>query len=319
MTHDLRRLAITLTAAALAAALAAPATAAAETPDVTHPRPLSYAITADPANGLEGIHVTQEGTAYVTSVFTGAVFRGDTRTGVFRTWLPAGSDGRDHATGIHVDRWGTVLVTGAFDGTFFRYAADGTLLAKRTLAGEHFLNDFAMTRDAVFATDSFTSTVYRADLSATALGDFVPFAGPDAFGAKAEFLNGIVATSDGRWLLVVDWSTNTTWRVDARTGEVREVAVAGGSLGGDGLLLRGRTLESVQTDWATEETFVRTAQFTGDFSAAVVVRDSARVSAVEVGPTTIARDRGRLLWVEGQLSDETPDVPYRVSVVPPAE
>jgi hypothetical protein len=107
--------------------------------------------------------------------------------------------------------------------------------------------------------------------------------------------------------------------VAARTGEVREVAVAGGSLGGDGLLLRGRTLESVQTDWATEETFVRTAQFTGDFSAAVVVRDSARVSAVEVGPTTIARDRGRLLWVEGQLSDETPDVPYRVSVVPPAE
>lgn len=310
MTRARLRLAATVAVFGLVTCLAAaPA-------DASRPRPSTYAVSSDPADGLEGIHITRDGTAYVTSVFTGEVFKGHTRTGDFETWLPAGSDGRTNATGIHVDRWGTVLVTGAFTGTFYRYAADGTLLAKRSLEGEHFLNDFTMTRDAVYATDSFTSTVYRASLSKNHLGEFVPFAGAEAFGAKAEFLNGIVSSADGRWLLVADWSSNTTWRVDARTGDVLEVDVTGGSLGGDGLLLRGRTLDAVQTDWATEETFVRTARFSADFSRAWIVRDSARVSAIEVGPTTIARDGGRLLWVEGQLSDETPDMPYQVSVVP---
>lgn len=280
------------------------------------PRPAAYQVSSNAADGLEGIEVTHDGTIYVTSVFTGAVFRGSVRDPQLSLWLPAGSDGRDHATGIHVDRWGRVLIAGAMSGTFWMYAADGTLLATRQVPGDSFLNDFAMTRDAIYVTDSGTQIVYRAELTAEGIGQLQPFVEAAQFGPKAQFINGIVVTPGERYLLVVDWLTNTTWRVDLSTRAVTEVAVTGGDFGGDGLLLQGHRADVVQTDWVTEQSFVRSATFSADFSTARVTGDSARVALFDDGPTTIARDRGRLLWVLGQLNDETPELPYVVAQVP---
>lgn len=101
------------------------------------------------------------------------------------------------------------------------YSPDGTLSAKWSLPGEHFLNDFAMTKNAVYITDSATSTIYRASLPATDQENS---------------------------------SRSSTQPCSAPTPSL--------------------------------------------------------------GPTTPARDGGRLLWVLGQLSDETPDMPYVVSQVP---
>lgn len=285
--------------------------------DTAHaPRPTTYTVTSTPDENLEGIEVTREETIYVTSVATGAVFKGSTRHGTLQRWLPAGSDGRAQATGVHVDAFGRVLIAGASTGQLFIYSADGTLLGKRGVPGESFLNDFAFTRDAVFVTDSASGTVYRASLSAEGVGELVPFVTADAFAPKAVFLNGIAVTPDQRYLIVSDWDTNVTHRVDLRSRAVDAVQVEGDKpFGADGLLLRGHTADGVVTDWDAERAWVRTVRFSADYSRATVVHDSPTVG-LDKSPTTIARDRGRLLWVDSQLNATTQVPPYTVSEVP---
>ncbi|WP_265447170.1 SMP-30/gluconolactonase/LRE family protein [Flexivirga meconopsidis] len=310
--------AVALAAGGVTAATGVPAAAAAGgvAREAAVPRPASYVITEVAGSNPEGIEVTRTGTMYVTSVATGEVFRGSTRDSQLRSWLPAGSDGRTAATGIHVDRWGRVLVAGAATGHFYVYSPDGELLADRSVPGESFLNDFAFTKDAVYVTDSAKGAVYRASLSRSGIGRLEPFVEAADFTPAPSFLNGIVSTAGGRYLLVVDWLTNITYRVDVRTREVRQVTVAGGQeLGGDGALLQGRMLRTVQTDWSTEQTFLRTARFSGDYLTATVVSDSARVG-FDVSPTTVARDRARYLWVGSQLNSDLQRPPYRVGVVP---
>lgn len=60
---------------------------------------------------------------------------------------------------------------------------------------------------------------------------------------------------------------------------------------------------------------LRTVWFNHDFTKGQVVHNSAGVSATEEGPTTVARDRGRWLWVNGQLNDPDPEYPHTVTEV----
>lgn len=306
------RLLAALAAAGLTTGLAtAPANAGAD------PRPTTYVVSTTPGENLEGIEVTRDGTIYVTSVATGAVYRGDVRDSTLALWLPGGSDGRDHATGIHVDRWGRVLVAGAMTGTFFVYAADGTLLQRLTVPGDAFLNDFAFTREHVYVTDSAQGTVWRATIDAAGVGPLEPFVTADDFTPAATFLNGIASTPGGRSLIVSDWGTDVTHTVDLTTGGTTPVTVTGadGVFSADGLVLTGHTAVGVQTDWDTEQTVLRTVRFNADFTAATVLGDSAP-RGFEDSPTTVARDRGRWLWVDSQLNVDPASPPFTVSVVP---
>ncbi|AKU18575.1 hypothetical protein VV02_02510 [Luteipulveratus mongoliensis] len=282
------------------------------------PHPTSYTVSTTPGEHLEGIEVTHDGTIYVTSVATGAIYRGSTRSSQLRPWSPAGAGGRTSATGVHVDRWGRVLVAGASTGTFFVYDRTGRLLQTRhvPLAGDSFLNDFAFTHDAVYITDSASGTVYRASLSASGVGPLVPVVRADDFTPKASFINGIAVTPDQQHLIVSDWGVDVTHRVDLSTHHVSPVRIAGGeALGADGLLLRGHTAYAVQTDWTRERTWVRTVRFDATFTTAKVVNDSPEVG-FDQSPTTIARDRGRLLWVNSQLNAAVSRPPFTVSEVP---
>lgn len=309
--------AIALSGVGATAQATPPARDASATQGAAHHRmPTSYVVTDQEGANPEGMEVTRDGTMYVTSVMTGEVFKGDTRHGVLHSWLPAGSDGRTHANGIHVDRWGRVLIAGGATGHFYVYSASGRLLAERSVPGESFLNDFSMTKDAVFVTDSSNGIVYRASLSRDGIGPLQPFVTAADFSPAQSFLNGIVTTPDGRYLLVVDWDVNRTWRIDVRTREVRQVQVDGDlPLGGDGALISGHIMQTVQADWDAEQMFVRTVRLSGDYSRATVLGDSPRVG-LDVNPTTMARDRGRLLWVESQLNSDQQRPPYRVGVVP---
>jgi hypothetical protein len=59
--------------------------------------------------------------------------------------------------------------------------------------------------------------------------------------------NGIDATRNGRWLVIVQSNTGKLYRVDPRTGATTEIALGGESVpNGDGILLDGRTLYVVQ-------------------------------------------------------------------------
>jgi sugar lactone lactonase YvrE len=59
--------------------------------------------------------------------------------------------------------------------------------------------------------------------------------------------NGIEATPDGRWLIVVNSTSGVLYRIDPVTGEATRIDLAGQTVqAGDGLLLDGGTLYVVR-------------------------------------------------------------------------
>ncbi|MGC5017904.1 SMP-30/gluconolactonase/LRE family protein [Micromonospora sp. DT47] len=310
------RAAATAGLAALTVAVPQPALAAPQ-------RPNTYVVSREPGVLPEGIAVTRDGTMYVTSVGTGAVYRGDTRERVMRPFLPAGSDGRTHAAGVHVDRLGRLFIAGYDTATLFVHAPDGRLLAKRVAAAGAALNDLVITDDAVYVTDSTSGVLWRAAIDGGEVGDLTPWITPAAFPAAPGFLNGIVATADGRVALVADQGTGEPgterlWRVDLRDRTVTAVEVTGGQMGADGLLLDGDRLYGVvnfpdgRGGWSFA---VNLAVLDPDRRTARVVRQS-HPAGLEQSPTTLARDADRLLWVNSQLNAATPTPPFTVTQVP---
>ncbi|WP_350279455.1 superoxide dismutase [Kribbella sp. HUAS MG21] len=275
-------------------------------------RPTQYVVSNTPGDTPEGIEVTRDGTMYVTSVGTGAVYRGNTRSPKLSLFLPPGSDGRTSATGVHVDRWGRVLVAGASTSKLFLYDAGGRLLDVQHSAEGAFLNDFTIVGDAVYVTDSAHNQVWRAPLTRAGLGKLEPWITRDRIQPKPYFLNGIV--TDGRVLLVGEQGQDVTYRIDLRTKQVSVLDVPNGILSGDGYLLEGHRLYAVHNAGGGKYV-TRLAILNDDLTAATLVADSTP-GAAGATPTTIARDRGRLLWVNSQLDMAPGTPPYTVSVVP---
>ncbi|TCC19568.1 superoxide dismutase [Kribbella speibonae] len=288
---------------------------AAATPSATAQavhRPTQYVVSTTPGENLEGIAVTPGGTMYVTSVATGAVYRGTTHSSRLSLFLPAGSDGRTAATGIHLDRWGRVLVAGAGTSKLFLYDARGRLLGVRKASDGSFLNDFTIAGDAVYVTDSAHNQIWRARLTRAGLGELEPWITRDQIKPTPYFLNGIV--TDGRVLLVGEQGQDVTYRVDLRTKQVTVLDVPNGILSGDGYLLEGRRLYAVYNAGGGKY-LTRLAILNHDLTAATLVADSGP-GATGATPTTIARDHGRLLWVNSQLDIAPGTPPYTVTVVP---
>ncbi|MGW7687257.1 SMP-30/gluconolactonase/LRE family protein [Kribbella sp. NPDC054772] len=286
--------------------ITSPATASAAS---TH-RPTEYVVSTTSGDTPEGIAVTPDGTMYVTSVGTGAVYRGTTRSPKLTQFLAAGSDGRTSATGVHVDRWGRVLIAGAGTSKLFLYDARGRLLAVRRAADGSFLNDFTIAGDAVYVTDSAHNQIWRAPLTRDGLGELEPWLTRDRMQPTPYFLNGIV--TDGRVLLVGEQGQDVTYRIDLRTKQVTVLDVPNGILSGDGYLLEGHRLYAVYNAGGGKYV-TRLALLNHDLTEATLLADSAPSTAT---PTTIARDRGRLLWVNSQLDGAPGTPPYTVTVVP---
>lgn len=309
---------------ALAAAILAAAALAvvAVTPAAARQSPSTYIVSQDPGILPEGIAVVGDGTMYVTSLGTGAVYRGSVHDPDLRLFLPAGEDGRTQAAGIHLDGRGRIFVAGYATGKLFVYDAAGHLLAIRTAPDPNAaLNDLTFADGAVFVTDSATQTVWRASLDGNGIGPLEAFLTADAFSPAPGFLNGIVTTPGGRALLVTDQGTDTLHRVDLDSARVVAVPIAGGPMGADGLLLEDHWLYGVVNfvDANGEVVFVvRLVRLNADYTAGQKVADSGTAGLAET-PTTLARDRDRLLWVNSQLAVAPGTPPYTVTQVPPFE
>lgn len=307
----------------LVAVLAAPSTA--ETPllggaDGAAPelrKPSTYIVSQTPDTLPEGIDIAADGTMYVGSKGDGTIYRGDVRHRQLHAWLPPGQNGRVTATGVHVDPWSHIVVAGAESSHLFLYDRCGRLLAKRTTARSTFLNDFDFSGGYVYVTDSSHNAIYRASLDRTGLGPLRRWMTADDFSVAPDFINGLVATADGRALLVADWQVSRIYRVDLATGTAEPVTVHDGTLGGDGLLLRGHTLVAVDNDVDEDgslTSYAREARFSRDYTHAWVLDDSTSAGP-ERQPTTIARDGNRLIWVESQFGAEHSSPPYVARVV----
>jgi sugar lactone lactonase YvrE len=258
----------------------------------------------------EGIAVGQGTDVFVGSLVTGAVVKGDLRTGQTRVLVPPRQDGA--AAGLAYDaRTDTLIVAGGGTGAVYIYnATTGAEVAAIQLAAEaSFVNDVIVTRGAAYLTDSFRPTLYRVNLptggkppdAAVALplgGDFT-FA-PDGFNA-----NGIEATPDGAWLIVVNTRTGSLYRVDPDSGEAVRIDLGGDLVRhGDGLLLDGTTLYVVRN--APEQ--IAVIEMGPDWLSG---RITATITDAEVGgrfrvPTTIAAFEDDLYAVNARFGVTEP-------------
>jgi sugar lactone lactonase YvrE len=199
----------------------------------------------------EGIAVGNGNTFYVGSIPTGAVYRGDLRSGKGATLVQPAA-GRS-AIGIEHDR-GRLFVAGGMTGKAFVYnARTGALIREVSLptgGNATFVNDVVVTKRAAYFTDSNQAVLYRLALSRNG----APAATATSLALTGDFklvngfnLNGIDATPDGKTLVVVQTAAGKLYRVTAATGATKAIDL-GGTLvtNGDGLLLHGRTLYVVQ-------------------------------------------------------------------------
>jgi AcrR family transcriptional regulator len=213
----------------------------------------------------EGIASGSGTSFYVGSLADGAIYAGDFGTGRGSVLVP-GQPGL-MAMGLYVDqRSNALFVAGGMGGQGRVYdASSGALL--RTYQFQDMLNaspmstlvnDVIVTREAAYFTDSFDAFLYRVPLGPSGAlpdqsavnriplsGDFVQV--PQAPGTFVLNANGIEATSDGKWLVIVQTVTGKLFRVDPQTGVTKLIDLGGAALPiGDGLLFAGSRLYVVQ-------------------------------------------------------------------------
>lgn len=203
----------------------------------------------------EGIAVGHGHTFYAGSLADGAIWVGDLRSGESEE-LVAGVAGRV-SVGMSFDaRSGYLFVGGGPNAVGRVYdTATGALLAEYPMTGGasgDFINDVIVTRQAAYFTNSFAALIYRVPLgpggslpdaadveSITLGGDWMQGAGFNA--------NGIVATPNGKTLIVVNSTAQAIYQVDPDSGEAVQIDLGGEALpNGDGLVLQGKTLFVVQ-------------------------------------------------------------------------
>jgi outer membrane protein assembly factor BamB len=255
----------------------------------------------------EGIAVGNGHIFYAGSIPTGAIYRGDLRTGAGTTFIP-GAAGRA-ATGLKL-AGGRLYVSGASTGKAFVYdARTGALLREYQLAtagSSTFVNDVTVTKNGAYFTDSNSAVVYRVPKD---LGPAQTIALTGDFQLGAGFnLNGITATANGKTLVAVQSNTGRLFTISPTTGATHAIDLHGASVvNGDGILLLGRTLYVVQN----QNNVIAVVRLAASLSSGTVTR-TITSPGFDV-PTTIARFGNRLYAVNARFTTPpTPTTTYSV-------
>lgn len=277
----------------------------------------------------EGIALLS-GTFYVTSTTDGTVFRGDVDRERAEVFLPGGRDGRTTAVGIKAtaDR---LIIAGGGTGQVWVYdRTSGELVARFSnglggTPGRTFVNDVDVAPNGdVYVTDSVRPVLYRIPAAAIArckpgtvqrLPVFRDFRGTALEYREGFNANGIVATPDARYVLVVQSNTGSLFRVRLSDRTVTRVALDEPLPAGDGLdLADDRTLYAVRN----------AAERVVEVKLSPAYRRGRTVSSTTDGsfrfPTTVAIAGDRLLLVNSQFDQRgeggDPVEPFTVSAIP---
>jgi sugar lactone lactonase YvrE len=267
----------------------------------------------------EGIAVGKGSTFYVGSIPTGAVYRGDLRTGEGDVLVPA-QEGRA-AIGLKYDeRTGLLFVAGGPTG--FAYVYDGetgeNVAEIQLTTGDRFINDVVITNDAVYFTNSRQPVLYRValenngELPDSPIVEEIPLTGDYQFTPNAFNANGIAATPNGKTLIIVNSVDGVLYNVDPTTGVATRIDLGGATVpNGDGILLQGKTLYVVQNRLNQ----IAVVELSSDLTQGEIV-DTLTSPAFRV-PTTIARFGDSLYAVNARFgTPPTPDTEYEVVRVP---
>ena len=299
-THRPRLVALVSIAVALSLA---PATVVAQSSD---------RIDLPPAWQGEGI-TTDGASLYAGSLADGAIWKGDPATGVGDVLVPGAEGAVSVGLDIEADA-GRLWAAGGPTGQVRAYDSTSGELLETYPFEAGFLNDVAVTPQAVYITDSFMPQVL-----VVPLGEDGSLAGPeDAFtlpiGGELEYgegfnLNGIVAMEAG--LISVHSPTGELYRIDPANGEATRIDTANIDLtAGDGLALAGDTLYVVRN----RANLIVVLELNDDASAATAVGE---LSSDDFDVPTTAALIGDDLWAVNARfgTDVTPDTEYWITRV----
>jgi sugar lactone lactonase YvrE len=278
---------------------------------------------------LPGSSVFPEGIAYdegkqlvfVSSTTDGTVFRGSASDETLTQFLAPAADGRTTAIGLEVDGKGHLFVAGGGTGFIWIYdELTGALIAR--LSGGStptFINDIALDDNGVaYITDSMSPVIYRAVPNGSGgytIERWLELTGAPIVYTPGFNLNGMVVSSNNRYLFTVQTNTGKLYRIEIATKEIVQLDVGGALfMAGDGLWIHGNSLYVLQNQQELiSEIHVQPNQARG-----TVVGQTTDPSFMF--PTSLVGARGRLLVVNSQFDRRgpglSPVLPFTVSVVP---
>lgn len=261
----------------------------------------------------EGITAGRGFTAYVGSLADGAIAEVNLRTGAVDPDFVSGVAGKI-AVGLDYERGAHRLWVAGGPGPAGEVraydASTGTLLETYSFTAG-FINDVVVTRNAVYATDSFIQQVLVIPLGGGSLPDpaeasTLPIT--DDFVYEAGFnANGIVEFAG--FLIVPQSNTGLLFAIDPHTGRSVEILPEGSVTFADGLELVGSTLYVVRNQLGE----VAKYRILG---GRVAFRGTITSDDVDV-PTTIAFAGGQLWAVNARFGTPvTPDTEYWITRLP---
>lgn len=279
--------------------------------EVTFPEGIAY----DPASGQ----------IYTGSALTGAILRLDARTAekgggtvIARNVIPG--DNFPGTLGMTVDQAGRLWIAGGRSARVVVLdAKTGKELKRFDTSAEPggLLNDMVVVGSGVYVTDTFRPVLWRVSVKGNEIGELEPWLRfdktPLVYGDGPN-LNGITATADGRYLIVVQMNKGLLFRIGVADKQVTPIDVGGEALNtGDGLVLDGSTLYVVRQ--AEQE--IVTIQLSGDLTSGKVV--SRFKDPALRWPATAEKVGDQLLVVNSQFNrreSKDPVTPFYILGVP---
>ncbi len=200
---------------------------------------------------IPGDQFFPEGIAYngKTGIFyTGSTTNGDivqvnVETGATALFASGAKQGRGFCTGMKLDAKGRLWVCGGSQSIIQVLDAGGNLLKSwdtKALFNAGFINDCIISDGYIYFTDSNVKKIYRASVNSDQPGNleewltFTDQQIPYGTGTNA---NGIEATPDGQYLIVVVSPTGKSYRINIATKGIVEIQLNTPVTSGDGLLL----------------------------------------------------------------------------------
>jgi sugar lactone lactonase YvrE len=260
----------------------------------------------------EGIAIGSEPYAYMGSRANGAIYRTDLRTGEGEV-IYEGATGTI-SNGLKLDNDGLLYVAGATGGTAkIVDSRTGKLVTTYQLtATTQFINDVVLLGDRAWFTDSRDSVLYGVPRGGKGKVRTLSLSGDWVQTPNATNANGLLATPDGRDLIVVNASSGKLYRVALESGEATEIALVGAAdvVNGDGLVRIGHTLYVVQNRKNIITVFDLDAKVT-----TATLKRTITDPRFDV-PTTAARFGDRLYLVNARFtSPQTPDTTFNAVAV----
>jgi sugar lactone lactonase YvrE len=296
---------------------------AAAAPSANDPMDARYLLSAQ-TSYPEGIarHPRQDA-VYVAGSGDGRIARIDLATGSAR---PIGSGIAAHLggavpaiLGLKIDDRGRLWMAGGRTGKVFVSATDsGALLQTIEPVGAGgLINDVALTGDRAYFTDTLRPILWATGTGAELAPNLEPwlsFEGTPLQYGTGPNLNGIVATRDGRALLVGQMNKGLLFKIDVGTRAVTPIDLGGETVTGvDGLILEGRTLFVIRQP----EAEIVTIRLSRDLSSGKVLKRTR--AAGLLWPATGVIVGRELLVVNTQFNKRAsadPERPFSIQRIP---